>query len=105
MEGEVFVRIVLGVISILGVIITYMVVPFLKSKTSKEQRETIMFWVSVAVTAAEQIFNERGMGEEKKKFVVGFLVEKGIKVSLDELDVLIESAVKELNLVQQAFTE
>lgn len=105
MEGEVFVRIVLGVISILGVIITYMVVPFLKSKTSKEQRETIMFWVSVAVSAAEQIFNERGMGEEKKKFVVGFLVEKGIKVSLDELDVLIESAVKELNLVQQAFAE
>lgn len=105
MEGEVFVRIVLGVISILGAIITYMVVPYLKSKTSKEQRETIMFWVSVAVSAAEQIFNERGMGEEKKKFVVGFLVEKGIKVSLDELDVLIESAVKELNLVQQAFAE
>lgn len=105
MEGEVFVRIVLGVISILGVIMTYMIVPFLKSKTSKEQRETIMFWVSVAVSAAEQIFNERGMGEEKKKFVVGFLVEKGIKVSLDELDVLIESAVKELNLVQQAFAE
>ena len=45
------------------------------------------------------------MGEEKKKFVVGFLVEKGIKVSLDELDVLIESAVKELNLAQQAFAE
>lgn len=105
MEGEVFVRIVLGVISILGAIITYMVVPYLKSKTSKEQRETIMFWVSVAVSAAEQIFNERGMGAEKKKFVVEFLVEKGIKVSLDELDVLIESAVKELNLAQQAFTE
>ena len=105
MEGEVFVRIVLGVISILGAIITYMVVPYLKSKTSKEQRETIMFWVSVAVSAAEQIFNERGMGAEKKKFVVEFLVEKGIKVSLEELDVLIESAVKELNLVQQAFTE
>jgi len=105
MEGEVFVKIVLGVISILGAIITYMVVPYLKSKTSKEQRETIMFWVSVAVSAAEQIFNERGMGEEKKKFVVGFLVEKGIKVSLDELDVLIESVVKELNLAQQAFAE
>jgi len=105
MEGEVFVKIVLGVISILGAIITYMVVPYLKSKTSKEQRETIMFWVSVAVSAAEQIFNERGMGAEKKKFVVEFLVEKGIKVSLDELDVLIESAVKELNLVQQAFAE
>lgn len=105
MEGEVFVKIVLGVISILGAIITYMVVPYLKSKTSKEQRETIMFWVSVAVLAAEQIFNERGMGAEKKKFVVEFLVEKGIKVSLEELDVLIESAVKELNLVQQAFTE
>ena len=105
MEGEVFVKIVLGVISILGAIMTYMVVPYLKSKTSKEQRETIMFWVSVAVSAAEQIFNERGMGAEKKKFVVEFLVEKGIEVSLEELDVLIESEVKELNLAQQAFTE
>lgn len=105
MEGEVFVKIVLGVISILGAIMTYMVVPYLKSKTSKEQRETIMFWVSVAVSAAEQIFNERGMGAEKKKFVVEFLVEQGIEASLEELDVLIESAVKELNLAQQAFTE
>ena len=105
MEGGVFVKIVLWGISILGAIMTYTVVPYLRSKTSKEQRETIMFWVSVAVSAAEQIFNKRGMGEEKKNFVVEFLAEKGLKVSLDELDVLIENAVKELNLAQQAFVK
>ena len=43
------------IIPILGAIITYILVPFLKQKTSKEQREEIAFWVSVAVNAAEQV--------------------------------------------------
>lgn len=105
MEGELFVKIVIGIISILGAVITYVVVPYLKTKTSKEQRETIMFWVKVAVSAAEQIFNEKGKGAEKKEYVVEFLTQQGVRISMEELDVLIESAVKELNLAQQAFKE
>ena len=86
-------------IPILGAILIYLIVPFLKSKTTKEQRENIYFWVQVAVQAAEMIYKEKGQGKLKKEYVVDFLISKGINIQ--ELDVLIEAAVKELNLVQE----
>lgn len=88
-------------IPILGAILTYLIVPFLKSKTTKEQRDNIYFWVKIAVGAAEQIYAEKGQGKLKKEYVVDFLVNKGVKITIQELDVLIEAAVKELNLVQK----
>lgn len=89
------------IIPILGAIITYILVPFFKAKTTKEQRENIYFWVTVAVQAAEMIYKEKGQGKLKKSYVVDFLVNKGIDITLDELDILIEAAVKELNLAQE----
>ncbi len=45
-------------IPILGTIITSILVPFLRQKITKEQREEIYFWVKIAVGAAEQIYKE-----------------------------------------------
>ncbi len=87
-------------IPILGTIITYILVPFLKQKITKEQREEIYFWVKIAVGAAEQIYKEKGQGKLKKEYVVDFLVSKGINITIQELDILIEAAVKELNIIQ-----
>lgn len=89
------------IIPILGAIITYLIVPFIRQKTTKEQRENIYFWVKVAVQAAEMIYKEKGQGELKKEYVVDFLTSKGIKITIEELDVLIEAAVKELNIIQE----
>lgn len=89
------------IIPILGAIITYILVPFFKQKTTKEQREEIYFWVQVAVGAAEQIYKEKGQGKLKKEYVIDFLTSKGINITIQELDILIEAAVKELNLVQK----
>ena len=89
------------IIPILGAIITYLIVPFIKQKTTKEQRENIYFWVEVAVSAAEQIYKEKGQGKLKKEYVVDFLVSKGINITIEELDVLIEAAVNELNMAQE----
>ena len=88
-------------IPILGTIITYILIPFLKQKITKEQREEIYFWVKIAVGAAEQIYKEKGQGKLKKEYVVDFLVSKGINITIQELDVLIEAAVKELNIIQE----
>ena len=88
-------------IPLLGAIITYLIVPFIKQKTTKEQRENIYFWVKVAVSAAEQIYKEKGQGKLKKEYVVDFLIAKGVNITIEELDVLIESAVKELNMAQE----
>jgi hypothetical protein len=89
------------VIPILGAILTYLIVPFIKSRTTKEQRDEVYFWVRVAVSAAEQIYKEKGKGVEKKEYVVKFLGSMGINSTIQELDALIEAAVKELNLIQQ----
>ncbi len=93
------------IIPILGAIITYLIVPFIRQKTTKEQRENIYFWVKVAVAAAEQIYKEKGQGKLKKEYVVDFLVSKGINITIQELDILIEAAVKELNIIQDKISQ
>jgi len=87
------------IIPILGAIITYVLVPFFKSKTTKEQRDNIYFWVKIAVQAAEMIYAEKGQGKLKKQYVLEFLTSKGINITSAELDMLVESAVKELNII------
>lgn len=88
-------------ISLIGVLVTYLLIPYIKSKTTEKQREDIMFWVKVAVNAAEQIYKEKGNGKLKKEYVVKFLNDIGIKISEFELDVLIESAVLELDKIKE----
>ena len=97
MNGESFVKIMTAVIGLIGAIITYVVVPYIRSKTTEKQRDGAKFWVQVAVNAAEQIYKEKGQGIIKKKYVVDFLNEKGIKITDEQLDALIEAAVYELN--------
>lgn len=92
------------IIPIIGAILTYLIIPFIKAKTTKEQRDELYFWVRVAVSAAEQIYKEKGKGVEKKEYVIRFLSSMGINLTIQELDVLIEAAVKELNLVQNELT-
>lgn len=92
------------IIPILGAIVTYLLVPLIREKTTKEQRNNIYFWVKMAVSAAEMIYAEKGQGKLKKEYVVDFLISKGISINLEELDVLIESAVKEMNEAKKALT-
>lgn len=100
MDGQGFVEIVTALIAILGAVITYILVPYIKNKTTAQQQGNIAFWVSVAVNAAEQIFAGSGLGEQKKQYVLKFLTGKGIKVSAEQLDALIEAAVFEINQVK-----
>ena len=86
-----------AVAALIGVVITCILVPFIRSKTTAEQQKEINAWVKIAVSAAEQIFKGRGRGEEKKQYVIAWLKERGFTVDENELDALIEAAVYELN--------
>lgn len=97
MTGEMFTQIAAILITLLGAVMTYLVVPYIKSKTSQEQQEQIRVWVDIAVQAAEQIMNTPGMGENKKLYVLSFLNNKGIHLTDDQLNMLIEAAVYEMN--------
>ena len=101
MESELFVKIALAIISIVGAIITGVLIPYLRTKIAANKLAEIQYWVNAAVTAAEQIFNEPKTGSQKKKYVMDFLSKLGVNLTEDELNVLIEAAVKELNLLQE----
>lgn len=85
------------VIAVLSAVVTYVVVPLLRAKLGDQQLAVVKEWVAIAVHAAEQIYNAGGQGAEKKQYVVDFLTGKGLKISMEELDKLIEAAVFEMN--------
>ena len=86
-----------AVIALAAAVVTAFVVPWIKSKTTAAQREEIDAWVRIAVTAAEQIYRETGKGKEKKAYVLKFLEEKNLKIDGESVDLMIESAVKNMN--------
>ena len=86
-------------ISLIGVLLTGLVAPWLKFKISNEKMRDIEKWVTVAVTAAEQM-KAAGLlphGKKKKDFVLEFIRDKGITITDKELDAMIEAAVFEIN--------
>lgn len=101
MEDYIF-EIILGVISIIGAVLTGAVIPYIKEKIGNEKLAKYEEWVKVAVRCAEMVFPERGMGESKKEYVVKFLSEMFNQdktvISSEQLEVLIEAAVKALKL-------
>ena len=85
-----------AVAALLAALITAIVIPYIKTKTTTDQQRQINTWVQIAVSAAEQIYNGPGRGEDKKKYVVEWLRQHGVTVDADKLDAMIEAAVYDL---------
>jgi hypothetical protein len=94
---DVMMQIIKLLITIAGLAITYYLVPFLKKKVGEKKFDEIYNLVAIAVNAAEQIFNQPNMGEKKKEYVIKYLHEKGVKLSEDDLNAIIEAVVYEIN--------
>ena len=102
--SEVIIKyIVEGVIALIFIIVSIYLVPLIKNKIGDEQFTKLAGWVKFAVLKAEQVLTAE-TGEQKKKYVLSFidevLSENKINVTAEQLDVLIESAVKEMNIAQ-----
>lgn len=85
-----------AVITLIIAVVSAFVIPWLKRKISAEKLAEISEWVQIAVTAAEQIYNGPGRGEEKKAYVLKFLTDKGYTVDMAAIENLIEAAVYKL---------
>ena len=86
-----------AVFALLAAIITAVVIPYIKNRTTAQQQAEINAWVRIAITAAEQVYKGTGRGEEKKAFVLEWLKSHGVTVDMEKLDALIESAVYDIN--------
>ena len=83
------------VMSVLSVIASCFLIPWLKERLSAERLERLVKLVRIAVEAAEQLYGG-GTGQQKKEYVVSFLLSKGIVFDVDEVTAIVESAVYQL---------
>ena len=100
MDERIF-QIILALIPVLGAIVTYFIVPFLRTKISTEKLVQYKEWATLAVKAAEMLWVETGHGADKKAYVVEYLNDlfnkNKIVITEEQINVLIEAAVQELN--------
>lgn len=92
-------------IMIATMLITRYAIPWLKARTQNETMQILIDWAAQAVLAAEQT-HQAGSGAERKaivtKFIRQILEQKNIALSDEEIDVMIEAAVKQMNEAKTA---
>jgi hypothetical protein len=95
--------IVQAVFALLAALITYKLVPWIKSKTTAQQQQVLDAAINVAVYAAEQLYGA-GRGEEKLDYALKYLTAKGYNIGSQTVKNGVEAAVKALSF-QQATTD
>lgn len=94
-------EIVVAVIGLLGIVITSVVVPLIKSKLTNSQWETIKNYALAGVQAAEILIGA-GNGikkfEKAKQYIEKQCAAHGIKIDTDTIQIAIENAWKDLGL-------
>lgn len=99
---EFMIDVLVFVITVLCIILTKNVIPYIKTLIKTSDYADIYDIVETAVKAAEQKCTTPKQGKAKKadvySFVSSWLREKGIHISEDELDRLIEAAVYTMNM-------
>ncbi|WP_462274264.1 phage holin, LLH family [Filifactor alocis] len=100
MKKEYF-EIVVMILKLLLLIMSVVVVPYiqkyLKQNTTKEQRENALFWIKQVTKIAEEVYKSKGVGELKKQYVIEWLEKNGVRLSDEQLSVLIDMVVAEYN--------
>lgn len=93
-------QILVGLILILGFVISAFVIPFIKAHVTGEQMAILYGVAKTVVFAAEQIFGAK-MGQDKLAYALGLakrlLESKGLTFEEDVIRAAIEAQVKELN--------
>lgn len=89
-----------AVIAVLGALVTYRLVPWLKARTTKEQQEMLQAGIRTAVYAAEQLY-KTGMVQDRLDYALRWLDMKGYSVDRAQ----VEAAVREMQENQLQFQE
>lgn len=100
MKKEYFDLVVMA-LKFLLLVMSVFVVPqakkYIESSTTKEQRENALFWIKQVTRIAEEVYKSKGAGELKKQYVIEWLDKNGVKLSDEQLSILIDMVVKEYN--------
>lgn len=98
---EIILEVLKLTIMIATMLITRYAIPWLKAKTDNTVMQALIDWTGQAVLAAEQT-HDAGSGAEKKAIVTDFikklLMQKNITLSDEEIEMLIEAAVRQMKM-------
>lgn len=103
--NEIIFEIVKLVVMVAALVIARYLVPFVKNKIGASKLELIAQWAKYAVLKAQQVLWSES-GEDRKAYVTEFLkkllIEKNISISDEQLDILIEAAVKQMKIAENS---
>ena len=93
---------VLRLVVLLAVfVVTCYLIPWIRGKIGQDRLDEISKWVNAAVLMAQQVYSAK-TGAERKAIVIdmlrNILTAKNISISDDQIDVLIEAAVKAMKM-------
>ena len=86
-----------AIIALLAALVTYRLIPWIKSRTTTEQQLQLRAAVRVAVFAAEQIFGA-GNGAEKMDYAIKYLHDQGYDVDSREIEAAVGEFINALQL-------
>lgn len=96
MDSAVLTEILKIVVMVIGVLLTYVIVPYIKKKFTNEQLTEAKYWTKLAVVIAEKIYEEKGSGQLKKENVINYLKKMNINLTTEQFDLLVDGVVEEL---------
>lgn len=90
-------------LGLLSAVITYIVYPWIKSRIGDAQWMNVCQWAAAGVHAAEVLFKDSGLGEQKREYVMNFIREKckEFKITFDENEarIALENAWRQMTAV------
>lgn len=89
-----------AVVTAAAVAVSLFVIPWLRSKTSAEQRSDLLKWVDIAVAAAQQLYHQCS-GQTRLDYALSLLSEQGFNVDLRQVRDAVEAAVLKLHSAAQ----
>ena len=96
---DIILKIVECIISIAIIVLCRYAIPFIKSKIGAEKYNLAISYVTAVVAAMQQTLTDNNIKKETAvEKVREFLAEKGISLTEEQIDTLIEGAVKNLKL-------
>ena len=85
-----------AIIALAVTVITAFLIPWIRSKTTAEQREDLLKWADIAVAAAQQLFYHYD-GDARLSYALSILEEKGFDINSKAVCDAIEAAVLTLH--------
>lgn len=103
--SEMVFEILKAVVVLAVMLVTTYLIPWLQAVIGKERLAIAQTWATAAVLMAQQVHDGK-TGPERKEIVIDklrdILIKKNIDMSYEQMDILVEAAVKVMKMQEEA---